>query len=63
MDFIMTLLQNHRQFDAILIIVDHLSKQAHFVPIHSKVDALGVAILFYKEVYHLHRLPQSIISD
>jgi hypothetical protein len=38
----MALPQNHGQFDVILVIVDHLSKQAHFVPIHSKVDALGV---------------------
>jgi hypothetical protein len=63
MDFIMALPQNHGQSDAILVIVARLSNQAHFVPTHSKVDAPGVATLFYKEVYHLHGLPQSIISD
>jgi hypothetical protein len=63
MDFIMALPQNHGQFDAILVIVDRLSKQAHFVSTYSKVDAPRVATLFYKEVYHLYRLPQSIISD
>ena len=63
MDFIMVLPQNHGQFDAILVIVDCLSKQVYFVPTYSRIDALGVATLFYKEVYHLHGLLQSIISD
>jgi len=50
-------------FDAILVVVDRLSKMRHFIPCHPTIDALGLVELFLREVVRIHGLPLTIISD
>jgi hypothetical protein len=50
-------------FNAILNVVDRLTKMAHFIPTSETVDALGVADLLLSHVWKHHGLPQDTISD
>lgn len=50
-------------FNCIMVIVDTLSKYAHFVALAHPFTAFSVAMAYMREVYKLHGLPDSIISD
>jgi hypothetical protein len=45
------------------MVVDRLMKFAHFFPIPTDFSATQVAELFFREVFKLHSLPKTIISD
>ncbi|CAO2191183.1 unnamed protein product [Urochloa humidicola] len=62
MDFIEGLPQSGH-FNCILVVVDVFSKYAHFLPLHHPFTAASVAKVFHNEVYRLHGMPTSIISD
>ncbi|KZV19421.1 hypothetical protein F511_08762 [Dorcoceras hygrometricum] len=62
MDFIVGLPKS-RGFDVIMVVVDRLSKYAHFILLKHPISARGVAEVFNKEIMRLHGTPQSIISD
>jgi len=61
-DFI-TKLPLAQGYDAILVVVDRLTKMVHFIPTTEKTTAEGLARLFRDNVWKLHGLPESIISD
>lgn len=50
-------------FTWILVIVDLFSKYAHFLPLHHPFTAMYVAKTFHNQVYKLHGMPSSIVSD
>ena len=50
-------------FDAILVIIDCLSKRIHTIPMTTKVNSSGIARLFLHHVWHHHSLPEEVISD
>jgi len=50
-------------YDSILVVVDQFTKIAHFVPTTEKTTAEGLARLFRDNVWQLHGLPGSIVSD
>ena len=60
-DFI-TKLPIAQGYDSILVVVDRLTKMVHF-PTTEKTSAEGLTRLFRDNVWKLHRLPKSIISD
>ena len=62
MDFITDLPTSH-SYDSILVVVDRLSKQVHFIPTHKTLNAPGLAQLFITNVFKLHGFPLSIVSD
>ena len=63
MDFIIGLPCTPRQKDTILVVVDHLSKMAHFIATKEMIETPQVANLFIHNVFCLHGLPQSIVFD
>nr|KYP32126.1 Retrotransposable element Tf2 [Cajanus cajan] len=50
-------------FEVILVVVDRLSKYAHFHPLKHPFSARTVVEVFVREVAKLHGLPKSIIND
>ena len=61
-DFI-TQLPKSDKYDAIFVVVDRLTKQAHFVPTTSDVNAATTADMFIDHVWKLHGTPRQVISD
>ena len=61
-DFI-TKLPLAQGYDSILVVVNRLTKIVHFIPTTEKTSAEGLARLFRDNVWKLHRLLESIISD
>jgi len=61
-DFI-TKLPLAQGYDSILVVVDWLTKMVYFIPTTEKTSAKGLARLFRDNVWKLHGLPESIISD
>jgi hypothetical protein len=62
MDFI-TGLPRVQGKDCIYVVVDTLTKFAHFYAIPSDYSATQVAELFFREIFRLHGLPKTIVSD
>ncbi|KAL0553629.1 hypothetical protein IC582_007529 [Cucumis melo] len=63
MDFITGLPRTLRGFIVIWVVVDRLTKSAHFVPGKSTYTASEWAQLYMSEIVRLHGVPVSIVSD
>ncbi|GJZ74245.1 putative reverse transcriptase domain-containing protein [Tanacetum coccineum] len=63
MDFVTKLPKTSNGYDTIWVIVDRLTKSAHFLPMREN-DSMGkLAKLYLKEVVTRHGIPVSIICD
>jgi len=62
MNFIKKLLSSSR-FDTILVIVNWLTKQAIFIPIHDIITSVDLARLFVLHVFSKHSVPSYVISN
>lgn len=47
----------------LLVVVDRFSKYAHFIPLGHPYTAESVARVFFSEIFRLHGLPETIVSD
>ncbi|GJZ45072.1 putative reverse transcriptase domain-containing protein [Tanacetum coccineum] len=63
MDFITKLPKTLSGYDTIWVIVDRLTKSAHFLPMKVTYTMERLAIIYLKEVVSMHEVPISIISD
>ena len=64
MDFITGLPKSGpQQHDAILVIVDRLIKMAHYIRTHESVTSEGTARVYFDNIFRLHGLPDSLVSD
>jgi len=62
MDFIEGLPRS-QGYSVIFVVVDRLTKYAHFMAVKHPYTAASIAQLFMDNVVRLHGLPQSIVSD
>ena len=62
MDFITELPKSTKKNYAIMVVVDKLSKSAHFIPIKSTCKKIDISKIFMKEIFRLHGMPREIIS-
>ena len=62
MDFI-TKLPVSKDHDSILVVCDRFSKMSYFVAMTEKMMAEGLVRMFRDNVWKLHGLPESVISD
>nr|GFC43400.1 transposon Ty3-I Gag-Pol polyprotein [Tanacetum cinerariifolium] len=63
MDFLTGLPQTQRRHDAIWVVVDCLTKSAHFLPIRKDYSVSRLAEIFQQEIIRLHGTPSAIVSD
>ena len=63
MDFIVGLPLTSRKHDSIWVIVDRLTKSAHFLPVNTRYKTRQYAELYISRILCLHGVPKTIISD
>ena len=63
MDFIAGVPMTWRQHDSIIIVVDKLTKAAHFIPVKYTHKTDDIEKIFLKEIFKLHGFPKAIVSD
>ena len=63
MDFVFKHPPTAQRHDDIWIVVDRLTKSAHFLPIREKFSPQKLAELFMSHIVSLHGVPVSIVSD
>jgi hypothetical protein len=63
MDFIVGLPNTSQRHDSIWVIVDRLTKTAHFLLVHTTYNAKKYAEIYSDQIVHLHGVRKMIISD
>ncbi|KAJ9515258.1 hypothetical protein QJQ45_002388 [Haematococcus lacustris] len=63
MDFVVKLPKSEAGNDSILVVVDRLTKMVHLMAMTEKSGGIHVAKLFFDNVFKLHGMPRTIISD
>ena len=58
----MELLDAHG-FDAVMVVVDSVTKWPHFMATNTTVSAEGATCLYYRDVWKLHSLPLQWLHD
>jgi transposase InsO family protein len=62
MDFIVGLPRTQLGYDSIWVIVDRLTKVAHFIPIKTTYSRLQLVELYMSRIVYLHGVPKKIVS-
>ena len=62
-DFVVGLPWTKKQYDSISVVMDRLTKSAHFIPVKSTYSAEEFARIFIDKIVCHHGIPLSIISD
>ena len=63
MDFVVGLPRTKANHDTIWIVIDRLTKSAHFLPINEKFSLEKLVQLYWKEIVVRHGVTVSIVSD
>jgi len=63
MDFITGFPRTSRKHYSIMVVVDTMSKVAHFIIVNFTNSVSEVAKIFIREIMRLHGVPKKIISD
>ena len=63
MDFVTRLPLTPSKKDSVWVIVDRLTKSAHFLPVRVNYSMDKLARVYIAEIVRLHGVPLSIISD
>ena len=63
MDFVVGIPLAWRKHDSIWVMVDRLTKSAHFLPVRTDYSLDKLEEFYIKEIVRFHWIPMSIISD
>jgi hypothetical protein len=63
MDFIVGLPHTSRGYNSIWVIVERLTKSAHFIPVSTTYRVRQYAELYISHIVRYHGIPKTIISD
>ena len=63
MDFVVGLPKTQKGYDSIWVIVDRLTKVAHFLPVRTNYGGEKLAQLYVDNIVKLHGVPSRIVSD
>jgi hypothetical protein len=63
MDFIVGLPRTQSGYGSIWVIVDRLTKIAHFIPVKMTYSGLQLVELYMSRIVYLHIEPKKIVSD
>ena len=63
MDFIVGLPRTRDGYDSIWVVVDRLTKVAHFIPVKITYNGAKLAELYMSRIVCLHGVPKKIVSD
>ena len=63
MDFVTRLPLTQRKHDSVWVIVDRLTKLAHFIPVRIDYSIDRIAELYVDEIVRLHGVLLSIVSN
>jgi hypothetical protein len=63
MDFITKLPRENKQHDSIMVVVDKLTKAAHFIPVKLTHKEANIDDVYIREIARLHGIPKTIVSD
>ena len=63
MDFVTGLPWTNKQHDSAWVVIDRLTKSAHFLPDKTTYTADQYADIYVREIVWLHGIPKTIVSD
>ena len=63
MDFIIGLPRTKLGYDSIWVVVDRLTKVAHFIPVKTTYTSAKLAKIYMSRIVCLHGVPRTIVSD
>jgi hypothetical protein len=63
MDFIVGLPRTRAGYDSIWVVVDHLTKASHFIPVKTTYNSAVLADLYMSWIVCLQDVPKKIVSD
>ena len=63
MDFVVGLPSTSGQYDLIWVIIDRLTKSAHFLPVETTFSVDQYVDLYVREIVRLNGAPKSTVSD
>jgi hypothetical protein len=63
MDFIMGLPRTRSGYDSIWVVVNHLTKISHFIPVNTTYTSAQLAKIYMNIIVCLHGVPKGIVSD
>jgi hypothetical protein len=63
MEFIVGLPLTARKYNSIWVIVDRLTKLAHFIPVNTNYNIQNYAEIYIAHMLCLHEVPKTIVSD
>jgi transposase InsO family protein len=63
MDFIVRLRRTQAGYDSIWVIVDHLTKASHFIPVKTTYSGAKLAQVYMSRIMCLYEVPKKIVLD
>jgi hypothetical protein len=63
MDFITKIPRTTKNHDSIMVVVDKLTKDAHFILVKFTHKATNIVDIYMREISRLHGVPKTIVSD